>query len=218
MSSPPSTQDSGMAQLDVFFSLFGIILVVIAVINPSINQHDELPNFSKNRSLDKETDSTRILNLGYITPARHVWYVTQETIYEFKREVVANQLMSSENSEMIILSDMELPNLGTFSTDGTDPSGYFLQLDADRMKKSIFFKPILSLSNEQSDNLQKLDQTLRNVAGKPLLIFSGKKAQKNTLLVETLAVKLGISIRKSPLKKFLLVRTPSFFYRPSRAR
>lgn len=220
MNEKPEENDSGMAQLDVFFSLFGIILVVMAIINLSVQQRNEPPNFSHYRPVDTKTYNTRIPVLGYITSAYVVWYVTENQIFRLKREIIASQMLRVAGGQTILLQNTEYRPADILRLDSTDPSGFFLQLSAQNIETSKLFEPIAPEAQNGSDLRKAIVQRLRDLTGKPLALQWQRNAAKIVLMIETEGLGMGISVHKarSNDRHIQLFRNPSSFYSHSRAR
>ena len=208
-----------MAQLDVFFSLFGIILVVLAIIKLSSKQFDQPPNFSRARTVQPLTADTKTPLLGYAISTHRVWYLSENRIFQLDRNAVASWLFDRAKigpGEMQTLVEPDKTPRGTVFLDAEDPSGFFMQLATNNLQTSAFFHS-LSPPHEESLSLPAITKILKQSGRKPLAVFVDKKSANTALLIESVALSMGISI-KLRSSRLTIVRSPSMFYLKSRAR
>jgi hypothetical protein len=209
-----------MAQLDVFFSLFGIILVVLAIIKLSSRQFDQPPNFSTTRTVQPLTANTKVPLLGYAISTHQIWYVSQNRLYQLDRSAIANWLYEQTKTgpaEMHTLSEPDKSPRGTIFLDDEDPSGFFMQLTTKNLQTSAFFIPLTDPQDNAPLSVHTATEILKKSGRKPLAVFVDKKSAGTALLIESVALSMGISIKLRP-SRLTLVRTPSMFYLKSRAR
>jgi len=210
------------AQLDVVLTFFGIILVFLSLLTFAIKTEQEDPVPTDYRAIEPLTHPVHTPSLAYAVPFYHFLLLDEQGLFTLDLTPIAHEIRASTLDISSFGKTLQTPFgiiYGTVSLQSLDISGFWMQLDVERLHETELLQPLVAARitpNRKIDYRVFLDAVTQlkeqESPGFAMLYYANDQGALADTVVG-LFLEQGWRIKAQPLRdgKILLQRHPDYF-------
>nr|VFK12877.1 MAG: hypothetical protein BECKLPF1236B_GA0070989_10416 [Candidatus Kentron sp. LPFa] len=218
----PRASSGETAQLDVVLAFFGIILVFLSLLTFSIKIDQEIPYQTEYLAVEPSTRPMHTPSLAYVVPFYRLLLLDESGLFTLELAPIAEEIRNSTlgaDDFGKTLRTSEGVDYGNVSLQRLDVSGFWMQLDAERLHETDLLQPLIpekARAEERMDDDEFLGDAAqlaeRMTPGFVMLNYAEDQGELAHRLVGLLLEK-GWKIKAQPLRdgKISLQRHPDYF-------